>query len=192
MTRLFLCLRCTKPVLAINSDEFWSLSNYLHLSHVLMKAILFLVSLVLSLAAHAEIYKFVDESGQVTYTNLPRHGAKKLNLEPAATTAVTESSSTTRKREAASSSTPSNFPRVDSSTQRKRDDVRRTVLEIELKTEQRNLAEAHTAQQEGEKLRANEKSDSVSWKTRVAKLRDAVKQHEDNVVALKRELASIK
>ena len=156
-----------------------------------MKAILFLVSLVLSLAAHAEIYKFVDESGQVTYTNLPRHGARKLNLEPAATTAVTESSSTTRKKEAASS-TPSNFPRVDSSTQRKRDDVRRTVLEIELKTEQRNLAEAHTAQQEGEKLRVGEKPDSASWKTRVAKLRDAVKQHEDNVVALKRELSSIK
>ncbi len=154
-----------------------------------MKAILFLLSLVLSLAAHAEIYKFVDESGQVTYTNLPRHGAKKLNLEPAA---VMESAGTTRKKEAASSSTPSNFPRVDSGTQRKRDDVRRTVLETELATEQRNLADAHSAQQDGEKLRANEKTDSASWKMRVARLRDAVKLHEDNVVALKRELASIK
>lgn len=152
-----------------------------------MKAILFLVSLVLSLAAHAEIYKFVDESGQVTYTNLPRHGARKLNLEPAA---VMESAGTTRKKETATSSTPSNFPRVDSGTQRKRDDVRRTVLEAELATEQHNLADAHLAQQAGEKLRANEKTDS--WKTRVARLRDAVKLHEDNVVALKRELASIK
>ena len=152
-----------------------------------MKAILFLVSFVLSLAAHAEIYKFVDESGQVTYTNLSRHGAKKLNLEPAA---VMESAGTTRKKEAASSFTPSNFPRVDSGTQRKRDDVRRSVLEAELATEQRNLADAHLAQQAGEKLRANEKTDG--WKIRVAKLRDAVKLHEDNVVALKRELASIK
>ena len=152
-----------------------------------MKAILFLVSLVLSLSAHAEIYKFVDESGQVTYTNLPRHGAKKLNLEPAA---VMESAGTTRKKEVVSSFTPSNFPRVDSGTQRKRDDVRRTVLEAELATEQRNLADAHLAQQAGEKLRANEKTDS--WKMRVAKLKDAIKLHEDNVVALKRELASIK
>ena len=177
-------------VLAINSDEIWPLSNQHHLLPVPMKAILLLASLLLSLAAHAEIYKFVDESGQVTYTNLPRHGAKKLNLEPALT--VMESTSSSRKKETNTSSTPSNFPKVDSSTQRKRDDVRRTVLETELATEQRNLADAHVAQQAGEKLRVNEKIDSVSWKTRVAKLKDAVKLHEDNVVALKRELATIK
>jgi hypothetical protein len=157
-----------------------------------MKAILFLVSLMLCLTAHAEIYKFVDESGQVTYTNLPRHGAKKLNLEPAATAMATEPASASSKKNTAATTTPSNFPRVDNGTQRKRDDVRRTVLETELATEKRNLADAHTALQEGEKLRSNEKTDSASWKTRVAKLRDAVKQHEDNVIALKRELTSIK
>lgn len=149
-----------------------------------MKAALLIIGLIVSLPVHAEIYKYVDESGQVTYTNLPRRGAKRLNLEPAETTAAPA-----RKKEA---STPANFPRVDSNTQRKRDDLRRSVLQDELLTEERNLAEAIAAQKAGEALRSGEQAGSTSWRARTDKLRDAVKRHEDNIRALKKELASIK
>ncbi|GBL44863.1 hypothetical protein SFMTTN_0664 [Sulfuriferula multivorans] len=149
-----------------------------------MKAALLIIGLIVSLPVHAEIYKYVDESGQVTYTNLPRRGAKRLNLEPAETTAAPA-----RKKEA---STPANFPRVDSNTQRKRDDLRRSVLQDELLTEERNLAEATAAQKAGEALRSGEQAGSASWRARTDKLRDIVKRHEDNIRALKKELASIK
>lgn len=149
-----------------------------------MKAALLIIGLIVSLPVHAEIYKYVDESGQVTYTNLPRRGAKRLNLEPAETTAAPA-----RKKE---TSTPANFPRVDSNTQRKRDDLRRSVLQDELLTEERNLAEATAAQKAGEALRSGEQAGSASWRARTDKLRDIVKRHEDNIRALKKELASIK
>jgi len=149
-----------------------------------MKAALLIIGLIVSIPVHAEIYKYVDESGQVTYTNLPRRGAKRLNLEPAETTAAPS-----RKKEA---STPANFPRVDSNTQRKRDDLRRSVLQDELLTEERNLAEATAAQKAGEALRSGEQPGSASWRARTDKLRDIVKRHEDNIRALKKELASIK
>lgn len=149
-----------------------------------MKAALLIIGLIVSFPVHAEIYKYVDESGQVTYTNLPRRGAKRLNLEPAETTAAPA-----RKKEA---STPANFPRVDSNTQRKRDDLRRSVLQDELLTEERNLVEAIAAQKAGEALRNGEQAGSASWRARTDKLRDAVKRHEDNIRALKKELASIK
>ncbi len=149
-----------------------------------MKAALLIIGLIVSIPVHAEIYKYVDESGQVTYTNLPRRGAKRLNLEPAETTAAPA-----RKKEA---STPANFPRVDSNTQRKRDDLRRSVLQDELLTEERNLAEATAAQKAGEALRSGEQAGSASWRARTDKLRDIVKRHEDNIRALKKELASIK
>ncbi|HUW27155.1 MAG TPA: DUF4124 domain-containing protein [Sulfuriferula sp.] len=149
-----------------------------------MKAVLLIIGLVISLPVHAEIYKYVDESGQVTYTNLPKRGAKRLDLGPVAT-----SIAPARKKEVSS---PANFPRVDSNTQRKRDDLRRSVLQDELRTEERNLAEATAAQKTGEALRSGEQPGSASWRARSDKLRDIVKRHEDNISALKKELASIK
>ncbi|BBP02603.1 hypothetical protein TPL01_00350 [Sulfuriferula plumbiphila] len=149
-----------------------------------MKAALLIIGLIVCLPVHAEIYKYVDESGQVTYTNLPKRGAKRLNLGPVATPAAPA-----RKKEVGA---PANFPRVDGSTQRKRDDLRRSVLQDELRTEERNLAEATAAQKAGEVLRSGEQPGSASWRARNDKLRDIVKLHEDNIRALKKELASIK
>lgn len=150
-----------------------------------MKAALLIIGLIVSLPVHAEIYKYVDESGQVTYTNLPRRGAKKLNLGPVDTPAAPAA-------RAKETTTPTDFPRVDSSTQRKRDDLRRTVLQDELRSEEHSLAEAIAAQKTGEALRSGEQAGSPSWRERTDKLRDSVKRHEDNIRALKKELASIK
>lgn len=152
-----------------------------------MKAALLIIGVIVSLPAHAEIYKYVDESGQVTYTNLPKRGAKPLNLGPVATPAAPAGN--TRKKEMSS---PANFPRVNSSTQRKRDDMRRSVLQDELRTEERNLAEATAAQKAGEVLRSGEQPGSASWRARSDKLRDIAKLHEDNIRALKKELANVK
>lgn len=154
-----------------------------------MKAALFIIGLIISLPSHAEIYKYVDEAGQVTYSNLPRRGAQRLNLGPAQSPVTPAGNTNSRKKE---TSGPTSFPRVDSSTQRKRDDMRRTVLEEELRIEERNLADARAAQKEGEVLRRGEQPGSASWRARSEKLGDAVRLHEGNIAALKKELSSVR
>lgn len=85
-------------------------------------------------AAHAEIYKHVDEQGRVTYSNVPMKGAVKLNLEPLTTIPAS--------RPKPSTASPLGFPKVDNDTQKKRDDTRRKILEEELAAEEKLLTEA--------------------------------------------------
>lgn len=88
--------------------------------------------------------------------------------------------------------TPANFPRIDSDTQKKRDDVRRTVLEEELASEQKNLDEAKRQLAAGEKLLPGEKADNPAYRTRVGQLRGAVERHERNIAAIRKEIGSIR
>ncbi len=99
-------------------------------------------------ACQAEIYKFVDDNGFVTYTNMPSPGSKpelvipeigQTHEKPSTKSGTSKPKATTR------SSTPAYFPRVDTGTQRKRDDMRRQLLEEELSSEQRNLSAAKSA-----------------------------------------------
>lgn len=134
---------------------------------------------------HAEIYKFVDDNGFVTYTNMPRPGLKPELVIPDATTTPgkTIKAITPSKRKSSSrSSTPAYFPRVDTSTQRKRDDMRRQLLEEELNSEQRNLSAAKSTFAEGSRR------PGVDLK----KLMDAVRLHEKNIEMLNKELSHIR
>lgn len=145
-----------------------------------------LVCLAWSCLSHAEIYKFVDDNGFVTYTNMPRPGTKPELVIPDAGQAPQKDASpvttTKRKPSGRASSTPAYFPRVDTSTQRKRDDMRRQLLEEELHSEQRNLAAVRSAtatasRQPGADLK---------------KLLDAVRLHEKNIEMLNKELSHIR
>lgn len=137
-----------------------------------------LLSAALSLSAQAEIYKYVDENGRVTYSNIPKKGARKLDLEPLSTMPG-----------AKPQASPNNFPKVDSSTQKKRDDSRRKILEEELAAEEKQLADAKKALAEGEGTRMGDERNYQKYLDRVQKLKDDVAQHEKNVNALQKELS---
>src|SRR5436190_17303886 len=94
------------------------------------------LGLFLIFPAHAEIYKYVDENGRVTYSNVPIKGGKRVNLPEVSTVPGQKSA------------TPSSFPKVDDKTQKDRDDVRRKILEDELKVEEAALTDAQKALQE--------------------------------------------
>lgn len=95
--------------------------------------------------------------------------------------------------ERTASATPSGFPRVNSSTQRGRDDVRRKVLNEELATEEKLLAEAKAAVGSGALAPfPDELNNQQKYNDRVAKLRQTVNLHEKNVEALRKELAAVK
>jgi hypothetical protein len=134
--------------------------------------------------AQADIYKAIDADGHVTYSNSPMKGGKKLNLEPLPTMLPYKDTS-------------GNFPKVDSETQKNRDDTRRKILQDELANEEKLLAESKKNLEEaspevytgidGKTYRNVEKYDA-----KVKALQDQVDLHEKNVTALKTELSKLR
>lgn len=149
------------------------------------RLILIACSMGFIFSVQAEIYKFIDDQGNVTYTNMPRPGAKKLDLDvppPPAAPSPKDTAAGKKPRSSITSPSPVYFPRVDPTTQRRRDDMRRQLLTEELASEQRNLdaarrALATAARQPGADLN---------------KLADSVRLHEKNIEMLNKELSLIR
>ncbi len=148
-----------------------------------MRIALIMLLLVLPHQAWAEIYKFVDENGLVTYTNMPRPGSKPQMVIPdIPRTSDPKAAPDKKSRSNIRSATPGYFPRVDSSTQSKRDDMRRQLLVEELRSEERNLAASRA------ELAANSRQPGAD----IVKLTDAVRTHEKNIQMLNKELSHIR
>ena len=166
---------------------------------VIKQVLLLLGSALAVLPAGADIYKYVDEQGVPTYTNLPSKlpasGATKIVVDPAPPGAGSRNSNGTLSNGSQSRSkaaTPANFPRVDNETQRKRDASRRQILEDELKSEEKLLTEAKKNLVEGEAVRLGSERNNQKYLDRVQKLHDDVAVHEKNIAALKKELVGVK
>ena len=139
--------------------------------------------------AYAEIYKRVDANGHVTYSSEPLKGAKKLYLKPLPTMSGGRSQR----------STPEDFPKVDSQTQKSRDATRRIILQDELASEQKLL---ETAQQDVKTAESNPEPligpDGIPFRNaaihaeKLKAAQDLVSQHEQNIKALKTEISNLK
>ncbi|MDP1644427.1 MAG: DUF4124 domain-containing protein [Thiobacillus sp.] len=149
----------------------------------------FLLCLILAAPAQAEIYKYVDESGQVTFTDVYRKGAKRIEL-PGAPAPLPAGEKAPRRT--SYNPSPANFPRIDAGTQKHRDDIRRQVLQDEIAGERRNSDEARRQLALGVRLQPGERETDASYLNRVKKLRATVQQHEQNVASIQRELANLK
>lgn len=84
--------------------------------------------------------------------------------------------------------TPANFPRVDGTVQRERDDVRKRVLTEELATEVRMQAESQSSLNAGSAPLPDETVTSPKYLDRLAKLRQTIDNHSRNIQALNKEL----
>ncbi len=167
----------------------------------------FLLRLLLlaGLAAHearadSVIYKCVDQNGRVEFTDINKPGCKVLDLPgyvastpaPAPRAAPAVAMRQGAGRPAAASPNPAGFPRVDTATQKTRDDDRRTILEDELRAEERKLADLKRDYNNGEPERQGNEKNYAKYQERVAQMRDNIGRSEKNVEALKREIANIK
>ncbi|MGH8671780.1 MAG: DUF4124 domain-containing protein [Burkholderiales bacterium] len=145
----------------------------------------FWLTLLLVYPAHAEIYKSVDESGRVTYSNIRTKGAVKLDLEPLNTLpSHSQRSSTT-------AGASDGFPNVDHDTQDSRDVMRRDILTQELSTEQALLQQAKQALTEAESMRLGNEKNYQKYLDRVKPFKDTVELHGKNIEALQRELSNL-
>ena len=150
-----------------------------------------LLSLLFVVPAHAEIYKYVDENGNVTFTDVYKKGAKRIEM-PGAPATLPSAGTPSPKKRASYTPSPADFPRIDAGTQQRRDDIRRQVLQDEIATERRNADEARRQLALGERLQPGERATDSTYLSRVKRLRQSVDQHEQNIAAIQRELANLK
>ncbi len=136
--------------------------------------------------AQADIYKYVDRDGRVTYSSTPLKGAKKLNLEPLPTMAPFGAKG-------------GEDLRVNQQTQKKRDEARRKILEDELAAEKKQLAEARQKLEDAENTphvyRTPEGKifrNVVAYEEGVKNAQAEVTLHEKNIEALEAELSRLK
>lgn len=116
--------------------------------------------------AQSTIYKHVDDSGRVTYSNKPMKGATLMELEPLTTipgtpagrlqkTSASQPAEAAQAPEAAAEPKPAvakltpvarqNLASVEPVVQKRRDDERRRILEQELAREEESLTAARNA-----------------------------------------------
>ncbi len=185
-----------------------------------MKHVFFLMFLSLCVMMqniHAQtqtmVYLCVDEHGRKTYQNTGienKKGCKRVDLPSITTipapfkphakqTAVASfsssaSSSTLNVNSAKSfnSATPYDFPRVDSSTQKARDNDRYQILSDELKAEEAKLATLKRDFNNGEPERQGDERNYAKYQERVGQMRDNISRTNRNIEALKREISNLK
>src|SRR5689334_14469422 len=138
----------------------------------------------------AETCKYLDKDGRTIYSNVPIKNARKLVcFQPPAPVAA----ETPAPAPAPAVKAPDNTKaRVDASTQRKRDDERRQILEEELAREQDALAEARRALAEQESIRSGDERNYQRVLDRLKPYQETVEMHEKNIASIKREMGNLK
>jgi hypothetical protein len=157
-----------------------------------------LSSLLLLLAAtgyaHAqsEVWLCVDDNGKKEYKNTgATKGCKRVDL-PSLTMVPAPPKRPGVQTAAKSSSSPSDFPKIDSGTQKVRDNDRRQILLDEMKTEEDKLAGLKKEFNNGEPERRGDERNYAKYQERLATMQEDIGRTERNIEALKREIGNLK
>lgn len=144
--------------------------------------------------AQSEVYLCVDDSGKKEYKNTGlTKGCKKIDLPGLTMIPAPPKKAVTQTASAKpSSSSPSDFPKVDSETQKTRDNDRRQILLDEMKNEEQKLANLKKDFNNGEPERRGDERNYAKYQDRVAAMKDDIGRTEKNIEALKREIGNLK
>ena len=149
-----------------------------------------LLACTLARPAWADTFKCMDANGRATYTNMKEETKGKSCTVVSREISVVPAIPATRT--GAANASPPGFPKVDSATQRSRDDSRRKILEDELGGEEKALAQATAELTEQQGIRSGDERNYQRVLDRLQKYKDEVERHEKNVAALKKELDNVK
>ena len=143
--------------------------------------------------AQSAIYKCVDAQGRVEFTDVSKAGCKSLDLPSSYAAPARRSGATSRQGSAPTPvASPANFPRVDTSVQKARDDDRRGILNEELRAEEKKLADLKVTFNSGEPERQGNEKNYAKYQERVASMKDDISRAERNIDALRREISNIR
>lgn len=172
----------------------WQLSVSLgrKIMKCLLAGVLLLAAVTTCAYAQNEVFLCVDQNGTKEYKNTgPTKGCKKIALPPLTITAPIKPHPM-QTAAAKVSAGPSDFPKIDSSTQQTRDNDRKQILLDEMKREEQKLATLQKDYNNGEPDRQGAERTSAKYQERVAGLKEDVGRSQKNVEALKRELGNLK
>ena len=148
---------------------------------------LFFLLLLTAAAVQAQIYECTDAGGNKRFTNVKAEakGCKLLDVGPVNTVPAP-------KPQGKAGPGPASFPKVDAETQKQRDGDRRRILEQELGNEQKQLAAAQKELADQQAVRNGNERNYQRVLDRLEPYQKKVKQHQDNIENLKKELANLR
>jgi hypothetical protein len=131
--------------------------------------------LLAALPAYSDVYKHVDEQGNVTYSNTPSQGATKLqdkiNVVPSGPRGSLSTSSSGGNSEES--------------------EGERTALQEQLNEAQAGLEEAKSTLSEQEAVRLGGEANYQKYLDRIQPFKDAVSQREEQVQQLQKQLGNL-
>jgi septal ring factor EnvC (AmiA/AmiB activator) len=144
--------------------------------------------------AQSDVFVCVNDNGTREYKNTgATKGCKRVDLQgismipsPYKKPMVQTASMV---RPAAS---PADFPRVDGTVQRARDNDRLQILSEEMKTEERKLTDLKKTYNSGQPERNGDERNYAKYQDRVATMKEDVNRTEKNIEALRREIGNLK
>ncbi len=147
---------------------------------------------VLPAFAQNDVYLCVDSNGNKEYKNTgPTSRCKKVDLPPM-TTVPAPAANKPSQATTAKPASPPEFPRVNDTIQKARDNDRKQILLDEMKNEEKKLADIRREYNNGEPDRRGDERNYAKYQERTAGLKDDLARTEKNIEALKRELGNLK
>jgi len=142
--------------------------------------------------AQSEIFVCTDADGRKVYQNTgSTNGCRRLDIQPLTSVPAPKLPvAAAAPRAAAPPVTPASFPRIAADTQRVRDGERRRILEDELRAEEDRLARLRSDFNGGQPERqGDEGRNLVRYQEWVTRMQEDIARGENNIAALRRELA---
>jgi hypothetical protein len=138
------------------------------------------------------VYLCIDANGHKELTDVNKRGCKVMDLPHTFAAPKKWDGTVHRSAALAPSSAPLDFPKVDSAQQKARDSDRRQILDDELNSEEKKLAELRHDFNNGQPERNGLDAASPKYLEKVTQMREAISRSEKNIEALKREIATVR
>ncbi|MDB5838598.1 MAG: hypothetical protein JWQ23_550 [Herminiimonas sp.] len=143
--------------------------------------------------AQSEVFVCVGSNGTREYKNTGEtKGCKRVDLQGVAMipapASVPYKKPAVQTVSAKTTSSPADFPRIDSGTQKARDNDRMQILADELKSEEKKLAALKQEYNNGEPERRGDERNYAKYQDRLAVMKEDLNRTEKNIEALKREM----
>jgi len=135
--------------------------------------IVFLALFSVSFTAQSELYKYVDKSGNVTYSNIPLKDAQKLELPPLTVVPRTNLELETKTPELSANG------------------KHRDAIEKKIDDEIKLLEEKEKEYNNGEPERIGSERNYQRYLDRIQRLKNEISLHEKNIGTLKLELQNL-
>ena len=164
-----------------------------HFFKKLLSSFFFLLFVTSYAYAQSDVYLCVDAKGKKEYRNTgTTKGCKLMDLPRINGVSVPTNAAKSATKSNAAASTPANFPKVDSDTQKSRDSDRKLILSDELKAEEQKLVSLKKEYNNGEPVRRADEFQAYKYVERVKTLKADIERTEKDIEALKREIGNLK